>query len=76
MEEEEVSDEQYASINALIDRMLQNEAGLMRAIEQANTLVSWSKAHDYQLFSQMTVLVVTCLKMPIWISIEALYCFL
>lgn len=47
---EEVSDEQYASINALIDRMLQNEAGLMRAIEQANTLVSWSKAHDYQLF--------------------------
>ena len=47
---EEVSDEQYASISALIDRMLQNEAGLMRAIEQANTLVSWSKAHDYQLF--------------------------
>ena len=46
----EVSDEQYASISALIDRMLQNEAGLMRAIEQANTLVSWSKAHDYQLF--------------------------
>lgn len=50
MEEKEVSDEQYASISALIDRMLQNEAGLMRAIEQANTLVSWSKAHDYQLF--------------------------
>ena len=46
----EVSDEQYASISALIDRMLQNEAGLMRAIEQANTLVSWSKAHDHQLF--------------------------
>ncbi len=30
----------------LIDRMLQNEAGLTRAIEQADTLVSWSEAHD------------------------------
>lgn len=46
----EVSNEQYASISAMIDHMLQNEAGLTRAIEQADTLVNWSEAHDLQLF--------------------------
>lgn len=34
----------------MIDHMLQNEAGLTRAIEQADTLVNWSEAHDLQLF--------------------------
>ncbi|MBS7192121.1 MAG: hypothetical protein KH085_11030, partial [Clostridiales bacterium] len=46
----EVSNEQYASISAMIDHMLQNEVGLTRAIEQADTLVNWSEAHDLQLF--------------------------